>query len=31
MDVAATLQQALADAGLETEVHDYDVLLSTPK
>jgi N-acetylated-alpha-linked acidic dipeptidase len=31
MEVAATIQNALADAGLETEVHDYEVLLSTPK
>jgi len=31
MEVAATIRQALADAGLETEVHDYEVLLSTPK
>jgi N-acetylated-alpha-linked acidic dipeptidase len=31
MEVAAMIQQSLADAGLETEVHDYDVLLSTPK
>ncbi|MGH9348492.1 MAG: CocE/NonD family hydrolase [Vicinamibacterales bacterium] len=31
MEVAATLQQALAGAGLETEVHEYEVLLSTPE
>jgi N-acetylated-alpha-linked acidic dipeptidase len=31
MEVASTLRAALADAGLETEVHDYEVLLSTPK
>ena len=31
MEVAATLVRALADAGLETEVDDYEVLLSTPE
>jgi N-acetylated-alpha-linked acidic dipeptidase len=30
MEVADTVRRALADAGLETEVHDYSVLLSTP-
>jgi N-acetylated-alpha-linked acidic dipeptidase len=31
MEVAATLVRALADAGLETEVDDHEVLLSTPE
>ena len=31
MEVAEELRRALADAGLETEVHEYHVLLSTPK
>ena len=31
MDIAAIVQRAFADAGLETEVREYDVLLSTPQ
>jgi N-acetylated-alpha-linked acidic dipeptidase len=31
MEVAEELRRALADAGLQTEVHEYHVLLSTPK
>ena len=31
MEVAEEIRRALANAGLETEVHDYHVLLSTPK
>jgi len=31
LDVAETVRQALETAGLETEVHEYDVLLSTPR
>ena len=31
MEVAEEVRRALANAGLETEVHDYHVLLSTPK
>ncbi|HUF47345.1 MAG TPA: M28 family peptidase [Vicinamibacterales bacterium] len=31
MEVAGTVRQALAEAGLDTEVHDYHVLLSTPR
>ena len=31
MEVAEEVRRALADAGLETEVHEYHVLLSTPK
>ena len=31
MEVADTVRSALADAGLETEVHEYQVLLSTPR
>jgi N-acetylated-alpha-linked acidic dipeptidase len=31
MEVVETVRKALADAGLETEVHEYTVLLSTPK
>ncbi len=31
LEVAETMRQALEDAGLETETHDYDVLLSTPR
>jgi N-acetylated-alpha-linked acidic dipeptidase len=31
MAVAETIRQALANAGLQTEVHEFDVLLSTPK
>ena len=31
MEVAETIRRSLAEAGIETEVHDYHVLLSTPK
>jgi N-acetylated-alpha-linked acidic dipeptidase len=31
MEVAEEIRRALADAGLETEVHEYHVLLSTPR
>ena len=31
MEVADTLTRALKDAGLETETHEYHVLLSTPR
>jgi N-acetylated-alpha-linked acidic dipeptidase len=31
MAVAETIRKALENAGLETEVHEFDVLLSTPK
>ena len=31
MAVAETIRKGLSDAGLETEVHDFDVLLSTPR
>ncbi len=31
MAVAETIRKALQNAGLETEVHEFDVLLSTPK
>ncbi len=31
MKVAETIRQSLADAGLQTEVHEFQVYLSTPK
>jgi N-acetylated-alpha-linked acidic dipeptidase len=31
MTVAETIRKALENAGLDTEVHEFDVLLSTPK
>ena len=31
MAVAETIRKGLADAGLETEIHDFDALLSTPR